>query len=109
VGGQSGSDVARERRSSVGEAEAPSGEAGGGRVEVALYTSTFKIDGSVAAPAPHDAILKAGEGPIVVYDCKVYDRLQKDKFIFGMSRMELGAGSVEIALPRDAVTKEGVF
>ncbi len=93
----------------MGEAEVPSGEGGGGRVEVVLYTSTFKVDGFVDSPAEGEPILKSGAGPLVVYDCKVYDRLQKDKFIFNMSRMEVRAEAVAIALPRDTVTKEGVF
>ena len=90
-------------------AEAVSAGGEGGRIAVVLYTDSFKIDGLVEPPAGGGPILADGQGVLVVYDCKVYDRLQKDKFIFGMSRMEVNVKSVEIALPRDAVTKEGVF
>jgi len=93
----------------VGEAESVADEAGGDRIAVVLYTDSFKIDGMVAPPQPHTPILKTGEGPLVVYDCKVYDRLQKDKFIFGVSRMEVRGEALEVALRRDEVTKEGVF
>jgi len=93
----------------VSEAISAAGQPGAGRLGVVLYTQTVKIDGSVAAPAPHEAILKTGAGPLVVYDGKVYDRLQKDKFVFGVSRMEVLVDAVEVILPRDAITKEGVF
>ena len=91
------------------EAESGASESGGGRLAVVLYTQTLKIDGSVASPAPHEAILKTAAGPLIVYDGKVYDRLQKDKFVFGVSRMEVLVEAVEVILPRDAITKEGVF
>jgi len=93
----------------VTEAKSGAGQPAAGRLGVVLYTQTFKIDGSVAPSAPHEAILKAGGGPLIVYDCKVYDRLQKDKFVFGVSRMEVLVEAVEVILPRDAITKEGVF
>lgn len=89
--------------------EASSGEAGDDRTAVVLYTDSFKIDGFVALSAGPALILEAAEKTLVVYDCKVYDRLQKDKFIFGMSRLELRSESVELLLPRDAITKEGTF
>lgn len=93
----------------MSEAKSAGGQPGAGRLGVVLYTQTFKIDGSVAAAAPHEAILKTGVGPLIVYDCKVYDRLQKDKFVFGVSRMEVLVAAVEVILPREAITKEGVF
>lgn len=101
--------MAWERRRAVVESEVGSGQDSKGRLAVVLYGETFKIDGFVDPPAEGEPILKSGAGPLVVYDCKVYDRLQKDKFIFNMSRMEVRAEAVAIAMPRDAVTKEGVF
>lgn len=92
----------------MAEAEVSS-EAQSDRIPVVLYTDSFKIDGFVSAPAAGEPILKGAQGPLVVYDCKVYDRLRQDKFIFGMSRMEVTMEAVEIAMPRDSVTKEGVF
>lgn len=91
------------------ESEVGSGQDSKGRLAVVLYTDTFKVDGFVDPPAEGQPILKPGEGPLAIYDCKVYDRLQKDKFVFRMSRMELRVETVAVALPRDAVTKEGVF
>ncbi len=89
--------------------ESESGQDSKGRVAVVIYGETFKIDGFVDPPAEGEPIIKSGAGPLVVYDCKVYDRLQKDKFIFNMSRMEVRVGAVAIVMPRDTVTKEGVF
>ena len=74
-----------------------------------LYTHGFKIDGFIDPPASGEPALTATGEAIVVYDCKVYDRLQRDKFVFTMSRMEVRAAVVELLLPRDAVTKEGTF
>ena len=101
--------VGWERRSAVAESEVGSGQQSAGRLAVVLYTHTSKVDGSVDLPAAGEPVLKAGGGSLAVYDCKVYDRLQKDKFIFGMSQMEVLMDAVEVLLPRDAVTKEGVF
>jgi len=91
------------------ETVSASGEQSGDRIPVVLFTRTFKIDGSVAPPDPNVPILKSGEGLLVVYDCKVYDRLQGDKFVYGAARMEVLTKAVEICLPRKDVTKEGIF
>ena len=88
---------------------APSAVEGGGRTAVVLYTDSFKIDGFVDPPAGPALILDAAGKTLVVHECKVYDRLQRDKFVFTMSRMEVRAAAVELVLPRDAVTKEGTF
>ena len=91
------------------EAEVSSEQDGNGRTGAVVYTDTFKIDGFVDPLAEGALFLEPGGEVLVVYDCKVYDRLHNDKFIFGMSRMEVRAKALEIALPRDAITKEGVF
>jgi len=93
----------------VAEAEVPTQQEGSDRTGVVLYTGGFKVDGFVDPPAEGTFLLNPGEKVLLVYDCKVYDRLRNDKFIFGMSRMEVRMEALEIAMPRDAVTKEGVF
>ncbi len=82
---------------------------GGGRTAIVLYTDSFKIDGFVDPPAGPALILDAAGEVLVVHECKVYDRLQQDKFVFTMARMEVQAASIELLLPRDAITKEGTF
>jgi hypothetical protein len=75
---------------------------------VVLYTQTFKIDGFLPEGTLSPTLTTAPQ-PLVLQDCKVYDRLQKDKFVFGVSRMEVPRTAVEVLLLRDAITKEGVF
>lgn len=81
------------------EAKSAAAQPAAGGEAVVLYTQTFKIDGFLSADA----------GRLVLRDCKVYDRLQKDKFVFGVSQMEVPREAVEVILPRSAITKEGVF
>jgi uncharacterized protein YfaA (DUF2138 family) len=92
----------------VTEARSGASEPGAGRLGVVLYTQTFKIDGFLPEGTGLP-VLQAAPEPLVLQDCKVYDRLQKDKFVFSVSRMEVPRTVVEVLLPRDAITKEGVF